>query len=338
MWDTAERLLALLSLLQRRRDWNAEQLADELEVTERTIRRDIVRLRDLGYPVDTVHGLGGGYRLQAGAALPPLMLDADEAVATLLALRQWAAGGDPATSDGALSALDKLTRVMPARVTRVIATLGRHSSHLDLGMTVGGQIDPIPVATLMLLARACREERRIDCTYLRHDGKSGARQVEPLHLVHTMGHWYLIAYCLEAGDWRTFRVDRISDPTITRNPCARRDPPANDLHDYVRAHVAAGMQRVTATVRVHAPLHNAAPWILPAWGTVTAESDTTCIVEVGADSHDAIARWLLQIGAHLTIIQPTELRHAFEKLSETATRIATDIPGGSTPNHPSCDR
>ncbi|MBV9007517.1 MAG: YafY family transcriptional regulator [Solirubrobacterales bacterium] len=322
MWDTSERLLRLLSLLQRRRDWNAEQLAEELEVTERTIRRDIARLRDLGYPVDTIHGLGGGYRLQAGATLPPLIFDTDEAVATLLALREHASKADPVTSDGALSALDKLTRVMPPRLTGTITALERHSSHLNLGTMIGAQTAPVAVAHLVLLARACREERRVTCTYQRHNGQSSTRQLEPLHLIHTMGNWYLVAYCLDARDWRTFRVDRITDPAITRHPSLQHDPPAADLHDYVTAQVAAGMQRVAAIVRVHAPHHKVTPWILPAWGTVTPENHSSCIVEVGADSYDAIARWLTLIGAHLTIIQPAELRDAFDRLSRSTARIA----------------
>lgn len=334
MWDTAERLLRLLALLQRRREWNAEQLAGELEVTERTVRRDVARLRDLGYPVETVHGLGGGYRLQPGATLPPLMFDADEAVATLLALRSWASTGDPATSDGALSALDKITRVMPPRLTRAITTLDRHSSHLDLGTMISGQTTSVPVDTLALLARACREERRITCTYQRHDGQGSSRRLEPLHLVATMGHWYLLAYCLDASDWRTFRIDRISAPEITRHPCARRTPPAVDLTDYVTAQVAAGMQRVKAVVRVHAPHNQVVPWILPAWGTVSKETDGTCIIRVGADSYDAIARWLTLLRAPLTIIEPTELRNAFERLSKSAARIARDTQPQDGPRTP----
>jgi predicted DNA-binding transcriptional regulator YafY len=129
MWDTSQRLLRLLALLQGRREWNAGQIAGELEVTERTARRDVARLRDLGYPVATVHGTGGGYQLEAGTTLPPLMFDAGEAVATLLALRDWAASGQPDTSDGALSALDKLGRVMPPRLRPALQALSALRSH-----------------------------------------------------------------------------------------------------------------------------------------------------------------------------------------------------------------
>ena len=322
MWDTSQRLLQLLALLQRQREWNASTLAGELDVTERTVRRDIARLRDLGYPVDTVHGAGGGYQLGAGAALPPLMFDAEEAVATLLALRDWAGGGEPDTGDAALSALDKLTRVMPPRLRPDLEALSGHSSSLDLGTVIGSAAPAAALATLVLLARACREERQVTCAYRRYDGQAGARRVEPLHLVRTMGRWYLVAYCLDASDWRTFRVDRISEPAITRDPSRRREPPAADLHEYVTARISDGMRQVSAVVRVHAPRDQVAPWIRPAWGTVTAETPGTCIVAAGADSYEAMARWLLLPGARLTVIRPAGLRAAFAELAASVARTA----------------
>jgi predicted DNA-binding transcriptional regulator YafY len=329
MWDTSQRLLRLLALLQGRRDWNAEQIASELQVTERTVRRDVARLRDLGYPIATVHGTGGGYQLEAGATLPPLMFDADEAVATLLALREWAASGHPDTGEGALSALDKLARVMPPRLRPTLQALSVHSSSLGLRTVITSPTGPVPVATLVLLARACRDERQVTCAYRRHDGETSVRRVEPLHLVATMGRWYLVAYCLDASDWRTFRVDRISDPAVTRHPCRRREPPAADLHDYVTEQIGAGMQQVTAVVRVYAPRDTVARWILPAWGTVTAETTETCVVRAGADSYQAMARWLLLLDARLVVIQPAELRAAFEELAMSISRIVSDAEARS---------
>jgi predicted DNA-binding transcriptional regulator YafY len=328
MWDTSQRLLRMLALLQRQREWGAGRLASELGVTERTVRRDIARLRDLGYPVDTVRGAGGGYQLGAGTALPPLMFDAEEATATLLALRDWASGGELDTSDAALSALDKLTRVMPPRLRPALEALSAHSSSLDLG-TVIGSAPPVTMATLALLARACREERQVTCAYRRYDGQVSVRRVEPLHLVRTMGRWYLVAYCLTVGDWRTFRVDRVSDPAITRDPSSRREPPAADLHDYVTARISDGMRQVTAVVRVHAPRDEVAPWIRPAWGTVTEETPSTCIVRAGADSYAAMARWLLLLNRSLTVIRPAELRTAFAELAASIARVAAD--DGSAP-------
>jgi predicted DNA-binding transcriptional regulator YafY len=258
------------------------------------------------------------------------MFDAQEAVATVLALRDWAACGEPDTSDAALSALDKLTRVMPPRLRPALEALSAHSSSLDLG-TVIGSTPPVTVATLVLLARACREERQVTCAYRRHGGQASARRLEPLHLVRTMGRWYLVAYCLDAGDWRTFRVDRVSEPAITRDPARRREPPAADLHDYVTARISDGMRQVTAVVRVHAPRDEVAPWIRPAWGTVTEETPGTCVVRAGADSYEAMARWLLLLNTRLTVIQPSELRTAFAELAGSIARIATDGGNGPAP-------
>jgi predicted DNA-binding transcriptional regulator YafY len=193
-----------------------------------------------------------------------------------------------------------------------------------MGAVITSPAVPVTVATLVLLARACRDERQLTCAYRRHDGETRVRRVEPLHLVRTMGRWYLVAYCLEASDWRTFRADRISDPVITRHPCRRREPPAADLHAYVTTQIAAGMRQVTAVVRVHAPRDAVARWILPAWGTVTEETAETCIVRAGADSCQAMARWLLLLNARLTVIQPAELRTAFSELATSIADIATD--------------
>lgn len=218
MWDTPGRLLRLLA--QGRRDWNAEQLAEELEVTPRTVRRDIGRLRELGYPVTTVLGAGGGYQLEAGARLPPLMFDTDEAIAVMVSLQDMVANTatGTGTAEGALSAFAKLRRVMPPRLQPVVEALLAHTRRLDLGTAIGAPAESVDIATLVLLARACRDRRQILCRYRRHSGETGNRQLEPLRLVHTMGHWYLLAYSLEAVGWRTFRVERLSEAQITNKP------------------------------------------------------------------------------------------------------------------------
>ncbi|TFC03989.1 YafY family transcriptional regulator [Cryobacterium mannosilyticum] len=326
MWDTPGRLLRLLALLQRRRDWNAEQLAEELDVTPRTVRRDIGRLRELGYPVTTVLGAGGGYQLEAGATLPPLMFDTDEAIAVMVSLRDMVANTAAGTAEGALSAFVKLHRVMPPRLQPVVEAFLAHTSSLDLGTAIGPSAGPVNITTLVLLARACRDRRQLLCRYRRYSGEIGNRQLEPLHLVHTMGHWYLLAYSLESSGWRTFRVDRLSETQITNKPSYPRQPPAEDLHEYVTAQLAAGWRQVTGTVRVHAPRAQVDAWIRPAWGTVTEETANTCIVNAGADSYQAMARWLLLIGARLTILEPAELRTAFTDLAAEIARIADDNP------------
>ncbi|KFF59068.1 hypothetical protein JF66_13950 [Cryobacterium sp. MLB-32] len=326
MWDTSGRLLRLLALLQRAREWNAVQLAEELGVTPRTVRRDIGRLRQLGYPVTTVLGAGGGYHLEAGATLPPLMFDTAEAVAVMLSLRDTVATGVTGTADAALSAFEKLQRVMPPRLQPVVEGFLDHTSSLDLGTAIGAPTEPVNITTLVILTRACREERQILCRYRRHSGETRNRHLEPLHLVHTMGHWYLLAYSLESAEWRIFRIDRISDPAIVNKPNYPRMPPANDLDEYVTARVLTGWRQVTGTVRVHAALATVEPWIEEAWGTATEETATTCIVKAGADTYLAMARWMLLIGAHLTVLEPAGLRTAFAELAAEATRIAADDP------------
>ena len=328
MWDTSGRLLRLLALLQRTRDWNAAELAVELDVTARTVRRDIARLRDLGYPVASVHGIGGGYQLEAGATLPPLMFDAEEAVATLLALQEASATGNLGAAPGLLSALDKLNRVMPLRLRSTIEALAQNSSRIDLGSQIGSDPVPVDVNTLVLLARACRDRRQIAVTYQGRSGMSRRRHLEPLHLVRTMNRWHLVAFSLDANDWRIFRVDRLADATITTAASHPRKPPAEDLDVYVAGRVGAAIRQVTATVRVHAPRADVAHWISAAWGTITEETAETSIVQAGADSYNAIARWLLLIDRPLTVVDPPELRVAFAAIANEAKRIASREAAG----------
>jgi predicted DNA-binding transcriptional regulator YafY len=326
MWHTPERILRLLALLQRRRDWNAEQLAAELDVTPRTVRRDIARLRDLGYPIAAVHGVGGGYAMEPGATLPPLMFDTDEAVAVLIALRDLADHAEAGAVDGTLSALDKLARMMPPRLHSTVQALSAHTSSVDLGQVIGAAADPVDVDTLVLLARACREQRRVVCTHRARSRDATSRRIEPLHLIRTMGHWYLVAYCLDATDWRTFRVDRLTETVLTSEPshARTRTPPAADLAEYVTTQVSTAYRRINGTVRVHAPASQVARWVQPAWGTVTEESPSTCLVNAGADSYAAMARWLLLVGVPLTVIDPPQLRAAFADLAAHASAIAGD--------------
>lgn len=322
VWSTAERLLRVLAVLQRRPVTTAESLATDLGVTERTIRRDIGRLRDLGYAITAIRGAGGGYALGTGTALPPMLFDTDEAVAVLLALRDHAAGGDPETTDSSLRALDKIAEVLPARVASAITAMRTHSSHLDLGAVIGADPVPVDIGTLGLLARACRSRQHVTCTYRRGTGGQSDRQIEPLHLVRTMGRWYLVAYCLDALEWRTFRLDRMTDVILTTTPSRSRRPPAPDLHTYVGEQVGAAWRTVSATVRIEAPVDVVAPWVQPAWGTVRAESPTTTLVEAGADSYDSMARWLLLLGAPLTVVEPSALNDAFAELAAEVAAVA----------------
>ncbi len=324
MRETSARLLRLLALLQRQREWNASELGEEMSVTTRTVRRDIARLRELGYPVASTPGAGGGYQLEAGASLPPLMLDADEAVSVFLALRSQLCNSADSSLNGTLSAVDKLTRVMPSRLQETISALSDHTSELHLGLLIGSQIPATDLRSLVALSRACREERQIQCTFTR-DGIGVPRMVEPLHLVKALGHWYLVAYCLKRHDWRTFRVDRLSGIEITHHPTTRRTPPSARIDDYVQASIHRGIRRVRATVRIHAAKEDIGHWILPAWGTVDRETATTSIAEVGAETFDAIARWLLLLDARISVVQPPDLLQAFARLEKRCTQLATDV-------------
>ncbi|GAA1129069.1 YafY family protein [Arthrobacter flavus] len=331
MWDTSERLLKLLSLLQRQQEWSSNSLAEELGVTARTITRDISRLRSLGYPVTTRKGHGGGYTLQNGAVLPPIMFEAKEAAAVLLALEDYATTAG--TSAHARTALEKLQRVMPSRVQAATKALASHTTTIDLGSPIGVDTPDTDVTTLLLLSRCCRDGRQLNCTYRHYSGKSRSRVLEPLHLVRAMGRWYLLAYCTDDQDWAVFRADRITDAKLSPHSAQARQPPATDLDEYVSQAIAKGWQQVTATVRVYAAKAEIQHWISPAWGTVTEESADTCIVEAGADTYDSIARWLLLTKAEQTIITPPELAHSFEHIALQSQRAATSwAPEEEPPN------
>lgn len=316
---TAPRLLQMVSLFQRSPSWTAAALATELGVTGRTVRRDVGRLRALGYPVETSFGPGGGYSMAAGVALPPMLLGTDEAVAVLLSLQE-AAAGTSCSTDAALSALEKLRRVMPARLRTDLEALTRHTSDLHLGRMIGREPQFVDVAVLVFLARACRHRRRVHERSEGADRRSG-RTLEPLHIVRTMGHWYLVAYLLDEGAWRTLRVDRLGQLTMSHDPCTHR-PPDADATDVVAAHVREHIQKATGTIRVHAPAAAVAPWVESAWGHITEESSNTTIVHAGADTYAAMARWLCLIDADITVVEPDELRQAFHDLAQRIARAA----------------
>jgi predicted DNA-binding transcriptional regulator YafY len=203
MLQTSARLLRLLSLLQARAEWSGAELAEELGVTTRTVRNDVQRLRDLGYPVQASPGVGGGYRLGAGAALPPLLLDDEEAVAVAVGLRTAAGASVTDIQETSIRALAKLEQVLPSRL--------RHRVHALQAATVeipapGPTVD---AAVLTAVAAACRDDQRLRFDYRDHDGSASVRTVEPHRLVHDRGRWYLVAWDRDRADWRTFRADRI---------------------------------------------------------------------------------------------------------------------------------
>ena len=220
---TSSRLLSLLSLLQGRRDWAGGELADRLEVSGRTIRRDVDRLRELGYPVDAVTGPSGGYRLRAGAAMPPLLLDDDEAIAIAVGLRTAAGASVAGIEETAVRALVKLEQVLPSHLRRRVRAL--QSSTMTLPVGGGPQVDP---QHLTLIATACRDRERLRFGYTARDSSESRREVEPHSLVNAGRRWYLVAWDCGRQYWRSFRLDRLARPAATGVRFEPRELPARD--------------------------------------------------------------------------------------------------------------
>ena len=209
--DPTGRALQLLSLLQTHRLWRGSELADRLDVTERTVRRDVDRLRGLGYPVDATPGIDGGYRLAAGAHLPPLVFDDEEAVAVAVGLRAAAGAAITGIEDTSVRALAKIEQVLPDRLRRRVSALGANVSPLGWGHGDVGVVDP---DALSILASACRDHEEVRFDYQRRDGDNSRRLVEPHRLVTADRRWYLVAWDLRRTDWRTFRLDRLRDTRL----------------------------------------------------------------------------------------------------------------------------
>ncbi|MFI5607999.1 helix-turn-helix transcriptional regulator [Amycolatopsis sp. NPDC051903] len=288
MYGTSERLLRLLSLLQARRDWPGPDLADRLGVDVRTVRRDVERLRGLGYPVHATPGVAGGYRLGAGAALPPLLLDDDEAVAVAVGLRTAANGTVSGIEETSVRALAKLEQVLPARLRHRVSAVG--SAMLQLGG--GGPV--VDAEALTVTAAACRDHERLRFSYANHAGTVTDRDVEPLRLVCTGRRWYLVAYDLGREGWRTFRVDRIDGVPRPGFRFTPREPPADDLAAYVSRQISAAPYAHQLTVRVSVPADVLAARVPPTVGVVEPVDDHTCRLRTGSHHLEAVPFYLAQ--------------------------------------------
>ncbi|HEX8133791.1 MAG TPA: YafY family protein [Actinomycetes bacterium] len=298
--STSARLLRLLSLLQARRDWSGPELADRLGVTTRTVRNDVQRLRDLGYPVHATPGVAGGYRLGAGAALPPLLLDDDEAVAVAVGLRTAAGGTVTGIQETSMRALAKLEQVLPSRLRHQVNALQTATVEIPAS---GPTVDP---AVLTAVAGACRDQQRLRFDYRGHDGSASRRTVEPHRLVHERGRWYLVAWDLDRQDWRTFRADRVQPRTPTGPRFTPREPPGGELATYLLRGVGAATWRYRARVRVHAPAAAVAERVPPAV-LVEAVDDHSCIVSAGSDTPHMLAVYLGMLDADFEVEEPPEL-------------------------------
>ncbi len=301
MLDPAARLLRLLSLLQARRFWTGTELAERLEVTQRTVRRDVDRLRSLGYPVSSSVGVAGGYQLDAGATVPPLLLDDDEALAMAIGLRTAATSTISGSEAAAVSALAKLERILPARLRRRFRTM--RSAVVPLH-AAGPQID---ASLLTTLAGASRDHQRLRFRYLDREGKATRRRVEPHGLVHTGSRWYLAAYDLKREDWRTFRVDRIDGKATAEDYFRPRELPDRDVAAYVARSIGNAVHPHRARVLIHAPLDRVAKKLHPSAGELTAVSKRRCRLEASASSLPALAWYLASLGEEFEVQSPPEL-------------------------------
>jgi predicted DNA-binding transcriptional regulator YafY len=315
--ETSARLLRLLSLLQSRADWTGAELAERLGVGLRTVRRDIDRLRELGYPVDATPGVAGGYRLGVGAALPPLLLDDEEAVAVAISLRTAATGSVAGLEEGSLRALAKLQQILPSRLRH------RVSAFQAATVPLAGAAAPAVNADLLTaIAAACRDHRRMRLRYRGRDGVS-EREVEPHRLVHTPRRWYLLAWDMGKADWRTFRVDRIEEPLGM--PGARftpRTPPQEDVAAYVSRAITSAPYRYQARILFHAPLAAVAPRTSAGAGRLEPVDAHTCLYVTGSNSLDELAVYVAVKGFDFEVLDPPELVPVLREVSERLRRAA----------------
>ncbi|MEU3465651.1 WYL domain-containing protein [Streptomyces sp. NPDC006733] len=316
---TTERVLALLGLLQQRQVWTGPELAERLGVTPRTVRRDVGRLRTLGYPVHAGQGVGGGYRLGPGQELPPLLLDDQEAIATAVSLLVGAGGAVTGAGDAALRALTKLDQVLPLRLRHEVRALSGAVESFDGGRT------PVDPEVLMTLARTCR-----DAVEAGFDYPSGTalrrRRVEPYRLVASDRRWYLFAYDLDRDDWRSFRVDRmtgVSARTWRFNPRTAPDAAA-----YVQEGVASRVYSHQARFLVHAPTATVRAQIPASAAVVRPRGDEQCEVLSGAANLDAVLLHVLLLGHAFEVLDPPDLKNRCHTLADRLRAAGTpDVAG-----------
>lgn len=321
---TTQRVLGLLDLLQQRTVWTGAELAAELGVTVRSVRRDVDRLRDLGYPVESERGAGGGYRLGSGRRLPPLLLDDREAVAVAIALRLAAGGAVAGIGEPALHALTKLDQVMPGRLRERVAAVTEST------VAVPGEDSGVQPEMLIELGHAVRASERVRLDYRDRVGRDSERRVEPYRIVVLGRRWYLLAFDTGREDWRTFRLDRIREVHRTGwRFAARADVPDPAAH--VQHSVTAAQYRYPAVIRVGAPADEVAECFPPTYGTVTPvrpaghPEGPLCLLETGADDLDVLAWYVARLPGPFEVETPEVLR---DRLTELADRLARAAAGG----------
>ncbi|MFD9128847.1 helix-turn-helix transcriptional regulator [Kitasatospora sp. NPDC059571] len=324
MLETSARLLRLLSLLQVRRSWPGPELAARLEIDARTVRRDVDRLRSLGYPVESTPGAAGGYRLGAGAEMPPLLLDDEEAVAVAVGLRTAAGGTVGGIEESSVRALAKLLQVMPGRLRHRVDALASAT------VAVPGRGPSVAAQTLTEIAAACRGSHRLRFDYRAHDGTASRRDAEPCRLVHSGTRWYLVAWDTDRADWRNFRVDRMTLTPPHGPRFVPREPPEDDIRQWTSWEVAVGQYRYQARCTVRAPAHEVADRQSPTSALVEPLDEHSCTVRAGSNSLDGLAVHLALLGFEFTVHEPPEL---VAHVARLAARLNAAAPGGpAAPN------
>lgn len=318
--QTADRLLRLLLLLQRRPAWAGPELARELGVDERTVRRDVERARALGYEVESTRGTGGGYRLQAGAEMPPLLLDEQEAMALAVLLGVSAGLHVPGVEQATLATLARIDRLLPHRLRHRVKALRTNT------VPIVAPPEPVPAESLGRLAEACEAKLLVSFEYCDREAKPSSRRAEPYRLVVTDRRWYLVAYDLDRDDWRTFRVDRAAKVEITGHTYSPRAMPS-DAGRMVADGLTLAPYRFQVVARLDAPLAEAARAVPPHIGVVEVV-DGQVMVRLGADEPDWVAGYLIGLGFPFEVLGPDDVRH---RLAEIGLRLADSHRGRDFP-------
>lgn len=316
MSRTTGRTMALLGLLQSRREWGGEELRVRLEVSERTLRRDIDDLRALGYGIEATRGRHGGYRLGPGAAVPPLALTNEEAVAIAVGLRAAPLGAVTGMEEASASALAKLEQSLGSSARAQIADVAGAMVPLGAG---GGDID---MHTVVVISRAIAETVRVRIRYRRHDGKQIERLIEPHRIVHTVQNWYLIAWDTHRRAWRTLRVDRIEDAVVLKETFTARQIPDDALRTYTSTSISTAPYRHRVQLRVHASFEEVARRFGPAVAQVQDDADGTCTLTTGSNSLEEIALYVGLSGFEFEILDGEELRDVLSAMAQRLARAA----------------
>ncbi len=325
MVQTSARLLALLSLLQLRREWTGQELADRLEVGPRTIRRDVEKLRSLGYPIEAAPGVAGGYRLGAGGELPPLLLDDAEAVAVAVGLRTAATGSIAGIEETSVRALAKLEQVLPSRLRRRVSALGGATSALVVD---GPRVDADLLATI---AGACRDTTRLRFSYVAKDDRVTQRHTEPNAVVHSGWRWYLVAFDLDRDDWRTFRIDRIRGRVRPAERGRRRTIPGGDPAAFVkqqlRGATAGEPDAAPGRIRVQASAAIVSKRVSARYAAVEPEGEHACIVTTQGPWSRHFLVWMALLDEPMEVLSPPELAEAARALAGRLSMAATGLGG-----------